>query len=411
MAPRHFALLPVAISLFLGACSDDGPTATMQRIPIEIPTTSSVTSPVTSTSTSTPGAVEAPPTTVPASRGVAIADLTFELQLIGSLEQPIDMATRPGDAALYIAEKTGRVYRLIDGTPDPEPFLDLTPNVSSRGERGLLGITFTPDGSRLVASYTDTSGTSTVASWPASPAIDPDGRQTHLTVEQPFANHNGGDIAFGPDGHLYVGFGDGGSGGDPLDSGQDTTTVLGAVLRIDLTTDGYSPAPGNPLSLPERPELWLWGLRNPWRFSFDRSTGELWIGDVGQDDLEEIDLVPRTPVARNLGWNRFEGTSRFSDGDVAGHLPPLVEYDHGDGVSVAGGYVYRGTAQPQLDGVYFYADFGGGWIRALRQNGGVLTEHAAVFTDVGAVASFGEDHDGEVYVLTLGGPVYRITAR
>ncbi|MDG2112436.1 MAG: PQQ-dependent sugar dehydrogenase, partial [Actinomycetota bacterium] len=175
-------------------------------------------------------------------------------------------------------------------------------------------------------------------------------------------------------------------------------------------SDGYSPAPGNPLGTPDRPELWLWGLRNPWRFSFDRATGDLWIGDVGQGELEEIDVVAPTPIGRNLGWNRYEGKKRFTGDDLAAHAGPLVEYDHSVGVSVTGGYVYRGSAQPQLDGVYFYGDFGGGWIRTLRQEDGVVSEHAVVLEDVGGIASFGEDSDGEIYVLTLGGPVYRIIA-
>jgi len=338
-----------------------------------------------------------------------IAEIGLKLTEIGTFEQPLDLATRPGDDALYIAEKTGRVRRVVDGEIEPEPWLDLSQRVSTRSERGLLGIEFTPDGSRFVASFSDRNGTSTIASWPAADRLDLGGEKIHLTLEQPFPNHNGGDIAYGPDGHLYVAFGDGGSAGDPLDAGQDTTTWLGAILRIDLTTNGFEPAPDNPLASPDRPEIHLWGLRNPWRMSFDRSTGELWIGDVGQDALEEIDVVAPTPAVRNLGWNRYEGIRRFRGDELDAHHPPILEYGRRTGESVTGGYVYRGEAIEGLNGAYFYADFEFGWVRALRlgPDGGVV-EHVELFSGVSAVAGFGEDESGELYVISIAGPVYRL---
>ena len=188
--------------------------------------------------------------------------------------------------------------------------------------------------------------------------------------------------------------------------------MLGAILRIDLVGDGYRPAPGNPLTTEGRPELWLWGLRNPWRFSFDRLTGDLWIGDVGQNEIEEIDLVTPEPTSRNLGWNRYEGTRAFSGGTLDDHLPPLIEYGHDQGRSVTGGYVYRGSRQPELSEVYLYGDFAGGWVRALRRDAsGAVVEHAEVLSGLGGVASFGEDTDGELYVITLDGDLGRLIAR
>lgn len=411
---RTWLAVATGAAILVSACSSGEPSSERRPIPIE-PVSAAPTEPSEVDGTEPTSSTSAPPrglsdSAEPEESTIAITDLRFELSEYGSFEQPLDMAVRQGDGAIYIAEKTGRVRRVLDGVSDVMPFLDLSDRVSTNGERGLLGIAFTPGGDRFVASYTDRQGDSVVASWPATTSIDLAGEVTHLVVGQPFGNHNGGDIAYGPDGHLYVALGDGGSGGDPLDSGQDTTTVLGAILRIDLTADGYAAVPGNPLSAPDRPELWLWGLRNPWRFSFDRATGDLWIGDVGQGDLEEIDVVAPDPDVRNLGWNRYEGTERFTGAELERHLAPLVEYRRSAGVSVTGGYVYRGEAQPHLDGVYFYADFVAGWIRALRYDGETVIEHAEVLDDISSIAAFGEDHAGEIYVLTLGGTVYRIVA-
>ncbi|MDG2113901.1 MAG: PQQ-dependent sugar dehydrogenase, partial [Actinomycetota bacterium] len=221
MAPRPSVLLLVAVLVLAAACTDDGPNSKMQRIPIEVPTTAATSTSGPSgsdgTSATVPMETSTPSTpSTPAHDRAPIEELTFSLELIGSFEQPIDLATRPGDEALYIAEKTGRVYRISASTPDPSPLLDLSSRVSTEGERGLLGITFTPDGQRFVASYTDLDGTSVIESWssssapPCSGSLDGSAGQQHLTVGQPFANHNGGDIAYGPDGHLYIALGDGG---------------------------------------------------------------------------------------------------------------------------------------------------------------------------------------------------------
>jgi glucose/arabinose dehydrogenase len=239
-----------------------------------------------------------------------------------------------------------------------------------------------------------------------------------LSVSQPYSNHNGGQIAFGPDGMLYVGLGDGGSGGDPLGNGQNTATLLGAILRLDV--DGGSPyaiPADNPLvgQAGARGEIWAYGLRNPWRFSFDRSTGILFIADVGQSAREEVDVQPAdSPGGENYGWNVMEGSICYGAAtcDTQGLILPAAEYTHAEGCSITGGYVYRGTAVPVLQGRYLYADYCQGWIRSFTWASGQATDSREWegLTPGGQITSFGEDGSGEVYVMTLGGKLYRITA-
>jgi glucose/arabinose dehydrogenase len=232
-------------------------------------------------------------------------------------------------------------------------------------------------------------------------------------VDQPFANHNGGDIEFGPDGWLYFGLGDGGSGGDPLGSGQDPTSLLGSMLRIQPTSSGYETEPGPFVGQGGRDEVWAMGLRNPWRFTFDRLTGDLWIGDVGQARVEEIDMVPFTRLfGANFGWNLREGDRPFGPAgtETSNLTEPIAVYGRDQGVSVTGGVVYRGSAIPGLFGAYLYSDFAQGWVRGLRQEDGLLTDNAQLADSVGNVAAYGQDHDGEVYILTLGGQVLRLVA-
>ena len=413
----------IVLVLATSSCSDDpAPTsgsggAEPQRATVVttdrpvVATLPEATTPPTSADDTSAGA---PPAQAVAGDQVPLlTDLVFRLEATGTIPGlPTDLIGRPGDAALYVAQKEGLVHRLLDG--ESTVLLDLTDQVSSNSERGVLGIAFTPDSSEFIVSYTDREGSSVLSAWPV---VDPDapvpelgGERTLLVVPQPFANHNGGDVEFGPDGYLYWALGDGGSGGDPLDSGQDTSTLLGAILRLELTDNGATAAPGNPLTPPERPELWLWGLRNPWRFSFDPASGDMWIGDVGQSALEEINRVPAAPSSRNLGWNRLEGSQRFQGSPPADHLAPIVEYGRATGTSVTGGFVYRGQEQPWLDGVYVYADFGAGWVRGLRQMDGTVTEHAELLDDVGNVTAFGRDAEGEIYVMEAGGRISRLIA-
>jgi glucose/arabinose dehydrogenase len=360
----------------------------------------------------------APSFTAPGSSGSPVPSLDVAVRLVrvASLDSPLAMAIRQDDPDLYIAEQGGRVFTLRSGGVDPTPVLDLSARISVGGERGLLGLAFSPDGRFLYASFTNENGDSEIDEFPFSGGRVVGAARRVLLVRQPFANHNGGGIAFGPDGYLYFGLGDGGSEGDPQDNGQSMTTLLGKMLRIDPRPSNGRPhgiPPGNPFvgrpGVP--PETWASGLRNPWRFSFDRETGDLWIGDVGQNEWEEVDFQPASSRGgENYGWRRFEGTHRYDRSPVTGPVvPPVYEYSHqGGGCVVTGGYVYRGSAIPQLRGAYIFADFCMGRIMALRLVGGRVTGPRPLGVTVGSLASFGQDQQGELYALSLDGGVYRI---
>jgi glucose/arabinose dehydrogenase len=336
---------------------------------------------------------------------------------VASLEQPLAMAVRSGDPALYVAEKTGKVVAVRDGNVDPVPVLDLTEQVSLGGEQGLLGLAFSPDGRHLYVNYTDTNGDTHVTGYAMGDrqADTTTGRDV-IFVDQPYANHNGGDLAFGPDGYLYIGLGDGGSGGDPQGNGQSLSTLLGKMLRIDPTPFGDRPyriPADNPFvgRADARPEIWAYGLRNPWRYSFDRLTGDLWIGDVGQSAWEEVDLQPSASAGgENYGWNRMEGDHPYDDADPpANAVPPVYEYSHdGGGCVVTGGYVYRGESIPDLYGAYVFADYCIGELEAVLLEDGRVVDHRALGPVVSNLSSFGEDADGELYAMSLDGELYRL---
>jgi glucose/arabinose dehydrogenase len=270
-------------------------------------------------------------------------------------------------------------------------------------------------------SYTRQDGSSVLARYhvSADPDLaDPASGSTILGLTQPYSNHNGGMIAFGPDGYLYFGLGDGGSGGDPQGTGQDRSDLLGSILRLDVSGGGaYAIPADNPYatSTSFRHELWNWGLRNPWRFSFDRQNGDLYIADVGQNAWEEVNVQPAgSGGGENYGWNLMEGDHCYTSGcSQAGLTLPVLEYGHNQGCSVTGGYVYRGSAIPALVGHYVYADYCGGWVRSFRYQGGQATEQLdqAELRPGGNITSFGEDAGGELYILTQGGGVYRIVVR
>lgn len=349
-------------------------------------------------------------------------------EVAAGLSVPLYLTAPPGDAArLFIVEQTGSVRVVKDGALLPEPFLDLGERVSKGGEQGLLGLAFDPDfasSGSLVVHYTDLAGNTTLSRFRVSPTdpdrADPTSEEIILTAAQPFSNHNGGQVTFGPDGFLYLGLGDGGSSGDPGNRGQDRSDLLGSILRIDVhAAPPYAIPVDNPFAgLPDaRPELWSIGLRNPWRFSFDRATGDLYIADVGQNLREEIDVSTAAEGAGrgfNYGWSVMEGSTCVggSGSDQAGLTLPALEYGHDEGCSVTGGYVYRGSAVPSLQGQYFYGDFCGGWVRSFRYSDGVVTDRLSwpSLSPGGPVVSFGEDASGELYVLEAGGRVFRIVA-
>ena len=349
-------------------------------------------------------------------------------EIATGLDFPLYLTAAPGDQTrLFVVEKTGKIRVIRNGTLVTQPFLDVSAKVSNGGEQGLLGLAFHPQyatNGRFVVYYTNTSGDTRVSVFRVSsdPEVaDPASEQVILAVSQPFANHNGGMVTFGPDGKLYIGLGDGGSGGDPQGNGQNKNTLLAKILRLDVSGTGQLTVPAdNPFAgqAGVRPEIWSYGLRNPWRFSFDRSTGDLYIADVGQNAREEIDVsgsAGQFGRGLNFGWNTMEGTACYSPPagcNRSGLTLPVLDYDHGEGCSVTGGYVYRGDAIPTLRGTYFYADYCNGWVRSFRFQGGAVTSQIdwALLRPGGQITSFGEDGKGEIYVMISGGKVFQIVS-
>ena len=302
--------------------------------------------------------------------------------------------------------------------------LDISPRVSYSGERGMLSLAFDPQfaaNGYVFVYFTDTTGDIAVErfTFPVPGIQLSSGSESTavrvLTIShRAFSNHNGGQLQFGTDGMLYIGTGDGGGGGDPLGSGQNLDTLLGKILRIDVRSLPYKIPPDNPfVGQPgKRPEIWAYGLRNPWRFSFDNATGRLYIADVGQDRREEVNVVAASAAGLNYGWNMTEGSVCYPSGSAcapAGITMPLIDYAHGDGCSITGGYVYRGSAIPEIAGRYFYSDFCSGWLRSFFVAGGNATEQIDWHVpSIGNIQSFGVDSANELYVLTAGGGIYRL---
>jgi glucose/arabinose dehydrogenase len=354
-----------------------------------------------------------------------VADLALEPVAAG-LDFPLFLTAPPGDDRLFIVERYGRIRVIRDGQVLGEPFLDVSSLISTEGEQGLMGLAFDPafaDNGRFLISYSDTRGDLILAAYRVSSDPDvADGSSgvVRLRVPHPEPTHYSGMLAFGPDGHLYVGVGDGGAPGDFAATGQDRSDLLGSILRLDVTGDvGYAVPAGNPYvdSTGILPEIWSYGLRNPWRFSFDRATGDLYIGDVGEDQREELDVAAAANDGGkgvNFGWSVMEGLAcaRGDACDRDGFTDPVLDYAHDDGCSITGGYAYRGRALAGLEGSYFYGDFCGGWVRSVHVvNGQVTRETRWLGLDTGGnITSFGQDADGELYVLTSDGTVSRIVA-
>jgi len=355
-------------------------------------------------------------------------------ELVSGLDAPTFLAALPDADVLLVLEQPGRVRKIVNGVLEDEPFLDLTDRVSAGGERGLLGLALNPSfagdgrfylhysarpvpgadielGAGVVSEFTRRAGELTA---------DPSSERRLLVIDQPYSNHNGGMLAFHPsDGFLYIGLGDGGSGGDPQGYGQNLDAWLGKMLRIDVNgrdAGEYGIPAGNMTGDGVRPEIWSYGLRNPWRFSFDAETGDLYIGDVGQGAIEEIDFEPSGAGQRNYGWNTMEGSRCFeptSGCDREGLTLPVFEYPRDFGCSVTGGYVYRGQALAALRGVYLFADYCSGRFGALRVENERLVLQAEITATLNPsglrnITSFGVDQGGELYVLTSAGVVYRI---
>lgn len=346
------------------------------------------------------------------------------VEVADGLAFPVHLTSPPGDPRLFVVEKSGAIRVIRDAQVLQTPFLDLRGEVSGGSEQGLLSLAFHPgyaSNGRFFVDFTNRAGDTRVVEYRVSAdpdRADPAPARTILEVDQPFANHNGGLLVFGPDGMLYVGLGDGGSGGDPQGNGQNVGTLLGKILRIDVDAGTpYAIPPDNPFAdqAGARGEIWAFGLRNPWRFSFDRVTGELFIADVGQNEIEEVNTRLGDDGGVNYGWNVMEGSACFRDDDCdrTGLALPVVEYDHGEGCSVTGGFVYRGDALPELQGHYFFSDFCSGFVRSFRLAGGAAVEERnwPELEPGGSVSSFGEDAEGELYLLTREGSVHRIAPR
>ncbi len=351
-----------------------------------------------------------------------------QAQLVTSaVSQPVLVTAPPGDDRLFIVEKGGTIAIVEDGSLRSTKFLNIGSLVSGGGEQGLLGMAFHPNyasNGLFYVSYTDTSGDSRVMSYSVSsdPNIaDPNSASQVIWVDQDFANHNGGNIVFGEDGYLYYGLGDGGSGGDPNNRAEDPTTLLGSMLRIDIDGDDFPSDSGRNYAIPpDNPfvatsagadEVWAYGLRNPWRFSFDEVDNLLYIADVGQDAWEEVNVVDSSAAGVNYGWDILEGTHCFEPASGCssfGTQLPVLEYSHSVGQSITGGFVYRGSAMPDLDGTYFYGDASSGWVRSFRfVDGQVLDQREWPDLGVDGVWSFGQDAAGELYITTSSA-VYRI---
>jgi glucose/arabinose dehydrogenase len=408
---RIMVVVVVALGLVGAACggSDDGGSAAV---------TSTTPTTATTPATGGPDSTDTTGGERPAATGgpQPLQSVALQLTEVADVDQPVAMAVRRGDSALYVVEKSGRVRAIRDGAVDPTPVLDLSGDVSTGSEQGLLGLAFSPDGGLLYANFTDREGDTRVVEYRfGATTADPSSARELLFVDQPYANHNGGQLAFGPDGKLWIGLGDGGSGNDPQNRAQNLGTLLGKILRIDPAPSAglpYTVPPDNPFVGQDgaRGEIWSYGLRNPWRFSFDRATGDLWIGDVGQNAVEEVDFAPGSSKGgENWGWPGLEGNRPNKGSRPAGAVAPIFDYAQDEGgCSVVSGYVYRGSRIPGLTGAFLYGDYCVGEVLAVRQAGGRVTEEAALGLSVDNLSSFGEDGAGELYALSLGGTVYRI---
>jgi glucose/arabinose dehydrogenase len=426
MIPFRRAACVALVAALAWGCGQSQPTSLPGDTPSVAPTQSSASaSPLAS-----PTAGESAPPTAGPSGAFDPNGLSLSLEPIARvpLTSPLAAVSAfDGSGRVFVVEQGGTIRIVRDGALLPDAFLDLSAAVSRGGEQGLLGLAFHPDypdDPRFFVDYTDQAGDTHVSSFTFDPAnpdrADPRSEVQLLFIAQPYANHNGGVITFGPDGYLYIGSGDGGSGGDPHGNGQKLGTLLGKVLRIDV--DGASG--DRPYGIPSDnpfvntanalPEILAIGLRNPWRLSFDRQTGDLWVGDVGQNNWEEIDVARAGTSGQNFGWNRMEGAHCFrpAEGcDQSGLTMPITEYSHTDGCTVIGGHVYRGSAQPALSGGYVFADYCSGKIWAIDPTGEQLREPTLVAESGATISSFGEDEAGELYVTGIrAGQLLRVVA-
>jgi len=416
----HRLLIFVGLLLVVAACSDEEPSAAVNP---EVVTTATAAPPATAPGTTAPSttrsvtssaAPESSTTTSTTSTTLPLAATNLTLEEVArGFEQPVLALSPPEDDKLYVVDQPGRIWVIADG--DPQVFVDITEDVIFGGERGLLGLAFHPEfatNRRLFVNYTGERGRTKIVEMRAAAdglSADPASQQVLLEIDQPARNHNGGMIAFGPEGHLWVATGDGGGANDRFDHGQRPDTLLAALLRIDVANEGeYSIPADNPfIDGGGAPEVWAFGLRNPWRFTIEDD--RIFIADVGQNEWEEVNALSVGASRRaNFGWPIREATECFRGPcDATGLVDPTYEYSHREGCSVTGGFVYTGTAIPQLHGHYFFADYCGEWVRSLSPTGEVFDWPGA--SGAGAVTSFGKDAAGEIYVVVSGGSIFHLT--
>lgn len=354
---------------------------------------------------------------------VPLPDEIAVVPVATGLINPLYLTAPAGDSRLFIVEQRGTIRVVLNGQLLSQPYLDLRGKVTPNGpdERGLLGLAFHPNfwqNGFFYVNYTDLNSNTRIERYttaPLSDVADANSASLVLAITQPFTNHNGGHLLFGADGMLWIGMGDGGSGGDPQGNGQRLTTLLGKMLRIDVNAAApYGIPPNNPFAghATNRPEIWGIGLRNPWRYAFDHAAGLLYVADVGQNLWEEVHVVSSSSPSVNYGWRIMEGAHCYSAPtcDQTGLDLPALEYDHGQGCSITGGFVYRGSAIPGIRGHYFYSDYCTGFLRSFRYANGAATEQRTWSVGaLGNVLSFGEDAAGELYILSATGTVYRLS--
>jgi glucose/arabinose dehydrogenase len=424
MKSRPFYAVGLVALIAAGCSSSDSdlPVSDVVSSSESTPATTTVAGPVDTSAagaTSASATPEAPTTTVAATPAAPLGDPVVTLTQLGTFAQPVEVSWRPTDGTLYVVEQDGKVVMMTDGQPGTVA-LDMTDLTSADGERGLLGLAVSKDGTLAYVNYTNNDGNTRIDEYAVSAdgTFDPATRREVLGFDQPYPNHNGGDVVFGPDNMLYIGTGDGGAAGDPDRRALNLGEWLGKMLRIDPhATAGaaYTVPADNPFVGVDgaRPEIWSIGLRNPWRFSFDRATGDLWISDVGQNQWEEVDVAWAADgggKGTNFGWSAMEGNHQYNaDQSADGATPPIHEYEHvGSDCSISGSALYRGAAIPALVGWYVFADFCSGQIRALQIADRAVAKQVPLGTEANTTA-ISEGPDGELYVVTGDGPIYAIT--
>jgi glucose/arabinose dehydrogenase len=428
--PTIVPITPTGITSSPPTIQPPSPTPTQPSMGDTIETGPSHTPPIAETteppSAETPTPPESPTPLPPEMPAVPpLGSLTPRLLPVASGFNKPTFLTHTGDGSrrLFVTEQPGRILVIKDGNVLPTPFLGIVSIVGSDGsEQGLLSVVFHPNYTSngfFFVNYTNKQGDTTIARYQVSDnpdVADPNSARILLTINQPYVNHNGGQLVFGPDGYLYVGMGDGGAANDPHDNGQNLNTLLGKILRLDVdNADPYGVPQNNPFvnQSDARPEIWSYGWRNPWRFSFDQATGDMYIADVGQNQYEEVDVeLAGTSGGQNYGWRLMEGLHCFNpqncDPASLDVVLPVVEYDHSQGCSVTGGYVYRGSDFPDLTDVYFYGDYCSGIIWGLRREADGNWAQAQLLQAKANISSFGQDETGEVYVVDHRGDIFQI---